>query len=669
MALSRRDFLRTLGLSAVALGVIDQMLPEIYQSAQAFHQFQGRKVALLIGIDRYPNVPSLAGCGQDLRLQRNLLVQRFGFAAQDIVMLRDQEANRENIFTAFQKQLKDLLQPEDLLLVHFSGYGARVPAGDTSVPVIIPADGMVTNQTVSLNTAIALETLAAFMQSLNPAQAILVLDTSFDPVETQGDHHWRSRTYPKAITVELNPSEKATAEQLKRNLAQRQLGQKPIFRLMAAPTGWAAEGQINGVSTGIFTAALMQYLWAFNPQTTAVEAQTFFDAYYLKCYGSTRGEQLQEPKTATPYGMLPINPGVALGNVVAQEGNTLELCLAGMEPELWQAIAPGSEYQTLDPSATLLQVTSKNGLFAQAKTSVIPPPVGTVCTEKKRLLPRNLTLKIALGNHLSRIERVDATSALAGLAGVTSVSNPSEWADYVFDAGYQLFSVTGQAIAGLPVMADNETVKSAVNRLQPYFEQLLALKWLRLLLNETSSQIDLHLSLNRVGKTALPLLEKQIPYAGNTSFTIPTLTLTDDYSYRLSTTGTATLYCLAFAQSPKQELFLLTPQTGLQLTTDQPNFDLKTTLQPPIGLWQQYWLISDRPYTNLQTQLAKRLGELETIPQKLDNPLPLIQALLTDLQDLPAGTTDNKEIYALTTTQWAGLSLSYTLLESPSITT
>lgn len=669
MALSRRSFLQTLGLTVVSLGAIDSVSQaSVRQVIQALTQFQGRKFALLIGIDHYPNVVSLAGCGQDLRIQRNLLIHRFGFASGDIFSLQDQQATRENIFTAFQKQLKDLLQPEDFLFVHFSGYGARVPAGEATIPAIIPADGGSTNQKLSVNQAIAVETIEGFMRSLNPAQSVLVLDTSFDPVTATDHHYWRSRTYPKPITVGLNPSEVATEEQIQRNLLQRGLGRKQILRLMAAMTGWAAEGQFNGSSTGLFTAVLAQYLWSINPTATMQAAEIFLTTHYQQQDAERRGFQLDESKTDALYGILPIATVPAVGNVVDQEGNALEVFLGGFEPEILQAIATGSELITLDETQRSLPLTGKSGLFGQVKTTKPVPPIGTRLGENKRFLPRNLTLKIALGNNLSRIERVDATSAFAGAVSVANVSNPQEWADYVFDAGYQLFSVTGKALPGLLPVEANEAIRSSVTRLQPRFEQLLALKWLRLLMNETTSQVALGISLNRsLGKTMTSLVETIIPLnlGRSPNFTQPKIQFSDELAYRFNNNGTHDLYCVGFAQSPKQELFLLTPKTGLTLTPAQKNLDFAVEPMRLSGTWKIYWIAGDRPFTNFQAQLEKLFGDLETTPQKLEKPLPLLEALLTDLHDASLVTNENnKELYALSTQNWAGLQFMYEAVET-----
>ena len=112
-----------------------------------------RKRALLIGINQYDakddpqstlnfsqNATSsgwlpLHGCVNDVELQRELLIYRFGFAPQDIVTLTDREATRTNIYNAITEHLTTQTLPDDLVVVHFSGHGSRLGNYDTLVPV------------------------------------------------------------------------------------------------------------------------------------------------------------------------------------------------------------------------------------------------------------------------------------------------------------------------------------------------------------------------------------------------------------------------------------------------------------------------------------------------------------------------------------------------------
>lgn len=106
-----------------------------------------KKWALLIGINSYPALPDsprLGGCVNDVALLAEILQRHYGFAEDQVVSLRDDEATRAAILSG----LDDLLArvgPGDTVVVHYSGLGTRVldpeaPAG--SLPALVPADSV-----------------------------------------------------------------------------------------------------------------------------------------------------------------------------------------------------------------------------------------------------------------------------------------------------------------------------------------------------------------------------------------------------------------------------------------------------------------------------------------------------------------------------------------------
>ena len=89
------------------------------------------KLALLIGIDAYgEELPALRGCVRDVERARRLLIERMGFAAQDVRVLLDGEATHEGIVRAFDEWLLRRATPETEVVFWFSGHGSRVPDRD-----------------------------------------------------------------------------------------------------------------------------------------------------------------------------------------------------------------------------------------------------------------------------------------------------------------------------------------------------------------------------------------------------------------------------------------------------------------------------------------------------------------------------------------------------------
>jgi hypothetical protein len=100
------------------------------------------RLALLVGIDRYaPGSPlaPLAGCVRDAERFASLLTARFGFAHEDVLVLRDAEATHAAIVAAFQRHLIGRAGPGTEAMFFFAGHGSRVPDDD---PAPGEADGL-----------------------------------------------------------------------------------------------------------------------------------------------------------------------------------------------------------------------------------------------------------------------------------------------------------------------------------------------------------------------------------------------------------------------------------------------------------------------------------------------------------------------------------------------
>lgn len=120
----------------------------------------GRRRALLIGINDYSaskldgprdaGIPkrdwtNLDGAVNDVRLVREILIARHGFAPRDIVMLTDQQATRAAILGALEKHLLRPAREGDVLLFYYSGHGSQVrnslsSEADKLDESLVPAD-------------------------------------------------------------------------------------------------------------------------------------------------------------------------------------------------------------------------------------------------------------------------------------------------------------------------------------------------------------------------------------------------------------------------------------------------------------------------------------------------------------------------------------------------
>lgn len=83
------------------------------------------KYAMLVGINKYPG-NALSGCVNDVTHLREMLITNFGFSAENIVMLTDENATRANILAELDG-FSAKLHPNDLFVFAYSGHGTLFP--------------------------------------------------------------------------------------------------------------------------------------------------------------------------------------------------------------------------------------------------------------------------------------------------------------------------------------------------------------------------------------------------------------------------------------------------------------------------------------------------------------------------------------------------------------
>ena len=228
--LSRRAFIQWASLGACTLSLSDlpfaqNVLGFGQNYTQALADATGRKLALLIGIDKYPDqsIPpselgsrKLLGAATDVALQRELLIHRFGFLPADIVCLTNEQATREGIYDAFVNHLQQRATADDVVVFHFSGYGSQVrikkTRGDVTESIegdeatlrsLVPFDGSIpTGNSPILNDILEIE-LKALLDQLETKNVTTVLDAGFVDVMRTLSGGLRSRARSEVITGQL----------------------------------------------------------------------------------------------------------------------------------------------------------------------------------------------------------------------------------------------------------------------------------------------------------------------------------------------------------------------------------------------------------------------------------------------------------------------------------
>lgn len=649
MGLKRRDFLQGAGLALAMLGAESLGLaPLAHRYQQVLAEPTRRKLALLVGINQYRIAP-LSGCVTDVELQRELLTYRFGFQPQDILTLTDQQATRSAIEAAFLSHLTEQAKPGDVVVFHFSGYGGKVitaAASETPKLSLVPFDGVVSDEDTTPSNDLLEETLGLLVRSLKTDKVTTVLDASYTyPGKSLlGNLHIRTR--PALNPIQVVEAELAFQAQLAGQASQPARSSLPgILLNAAAPDQLATETRWNSFNAGLLTCALTRHLWQATPATSmrVIFSRAKMQVEQLATQDQQpqiNGQKLQDQ---APYYLSVTTPeadGVITG---MDDSKTIQLWLAGLPAALLEQyganslfMVVGSDVETTAPP-TYLQLLSRDGLTAKAKIYKKDSPlenvdptellnVGQFIRERVRVLPKNISLTVALDSSLERIERVDAISAFTAVPRVSSAIAGEQSADYVFSkiqtsktqppaptqvaaagnisnilagstptqSSYGLFSLGQDAIPNT-AGESGEAVKFAVRRLVPKLQTLLAAKLLNLTVNDTSSQLAVRATMEQLSPQPQPLLNREtIAFSQQTKRAKSLLTgetngllnlsVGNHIQYRIENSSPHLLYILWFNLDSSGNLiaFLAPPEKAESANPVNPVSP--DTQQPPLSI-------------------------------------------------------------------------------------
>lgn len=705
MGIARRQFLQA-GLTSligwqfltrdrVALAA-EQYVSQLTTSTQ-------RKRALLIGINQYDvqedsnsqNSVSgwlpLHGCVNDVELQRDLLIHRFGFAPQDIVSLTDREATRKNIAETITEHLVAQTLPDDLVFVHFSGHGSRLGNYNTLVPV----DSGLPQNLENLRD-ITLQEWQSWLKTIATDKILNVIDAGFSypNISVIGNFRLRSRIGRNDWKPPFE------IEQIEK--------QPPTGTTLRAASGemLCADAQWSGFSSGAFTYSLVQQLWQITPATTIHvvmgDITTTLDRRALHNENLSIDKQIAEmlevdaikqkaiaTNTFSPF--LPVpntgSDGVIVG--IGDDRRTAEVNLSGLPITVLSnymagsilnvmaanlnppAIAPNAADQQMQaplakpivpiPQAPV-QVKSRNGF--KAKVEVLSDrsinsklETGQLLQEVIRAISHNVKLAIALDVGLSKIERIDATSAFSTLPNMFGVNVNEQCADCLFgvqSASYGLFTVGHTPILG-SFGSVGESVGVAIKRLQPFLESLLAAKLIRTTENQASSHLDVRVTLkaiigedervvtiaSRASARASSIPENKV--ITNAIRTKP-INIGDRLECQIENFSNQPLYTQIFCLDQRSKVltpsFVSTPYANDSvispletLTIPYPKAPMNWTVSAPKGMVDVHVVISRSPLLQVVKTLetsqrqASSMNGLIAIP----NSLQVAQDLLADL--------------------------------------
>jgi hypothetical protein len=546
--MKRRHFLQAAGSTFATLGLSQwNIIQQGNRYAKVLAQDTPRKLALLVGINHYPNSKNfgdLRGCVNDVELQRRLLIHRFGFNEKDILTLTDHQATRQGILTAFEEHLIKQAKPEDIVVFHFSGHGSRlydphpiqscinIIANDEFNSTLIPTD----EESSGYSKGIMGRSLFLLTSALQTQNVTIILDSCYSGGGTRGNFRVRSGTVsnltPSAEEIAYQQQWMERLQLSETELAkQRCLGvAKGVVIASAQRDQEALDGTFNGFWAGAFTYLLSQYLWQ---QANTVEGAIESISRSLKSF-TFRQDPFVDGGARQPV-YFTQNLRMPADAVITQvSGNQATLWLGGVDYEGLEAFQPGASFAILDNNGQAsgeLELLSRKGLIGQANLinkgqfSLKP---GMLLQESSRIIPADLRLTIGLDHSLEnmklaaqKISAIHRIQAVPAQPADNSYSTEVQYilsrmpADYPQHSQNSLLPEVGSIglfTAAFEVVPQSfgepaETLTEAIQRLEPTFKSLLAGYVVKKTLNAHSSELNVDVSMNLLADPTYPLIK------------------------------------------------------------------------------------------------------------------------------------------------------------------
>jgi hypothetical protein len=467
--INRRHFLQFTGATLATLGISQLNIQQnALQYGKVLAQDTRRKRALLIGINDYPGSDSsdfktrglwyqLRGAVNDVELQRELLIHRFGFHADDILVLSNREATRDNILNVFEKHLYQWVKSnDDVVIFHYSGHGSNVIDPNNVFPdgvngTIVPVDAQLPDgfpQSGGVVDDITAGTIFLLREALGrkTKNATFILDSCYSGGGVRGNLVMRSRPGHVELRgdsprTKLEASQEELAYQ-QRWLKELQLSQKEWIQrrkqnLVNGVAIFAAQRNQEaadaafapGVHAGVFTYSLIRQLWQ---QTSHQSMGKVIVAASAKTEQFLKGTRSQKPDFEVqpgsqddqqPMYFTPMQKPAAEAVITEVKDKVVKLLLTGVEPQVLEGLGKGAVFTLVNDAGKpqgSVQIQSRDRLTATGILQMNPAmkvTSGATLQEQVRAVPTDLKLRIGLDPSLGQ----DATAAEKALRSLPRI--------------------------------------------------------------------------------------------------------------------------------------------------------------------------------------------------------------------------------------------------------
>jgi len=152
--------------------------------------------ALIIGIDKYENVRSLDYAVKDAKDIQNMLIDKFHFQQDNIVLLKNEEATKTSILQEFSNITKKA-ESNDRVLIFFAGHGETEDLPDGGeMGYLLPVDG---NKTDLYISSIKMDEIQTISLRSEAKHILYLIDACYGGIATVGARSLDAESTPNYL--------------------------------------------------------------------------------------------------------------------------------------------------------------------------------------------------------------------------------------------------------------------------------------------------------------------------------------------------------------------------------------------------------------------------------------------------------------------------------------
>lgn len=130
--------------------------------------------ALIIGINKYDNLPNLEYAVNDAIAIKDVLIKNFKYKQENIRTLIDEQATHDKIMDEYYNLINDTAI-NDSVIVFFAGHGSTYPSIDRDKGFLVPRDGTETK----MNTLISWDGLISASELIKAKHIFFIMDACY----------------------------------------------------------------------------------------------------------------------------------------------------------------------------------------------------------------------------------------------------------------------------------------------------------------------------------------------------------------------------------------------------------------------------------------------------------------------------------------------------------